>query len=256
MTAEEHVMRKRAGFTLVELLVVIGIIAVLVSLLLPALNKARQQAADLTCLSTLRQFQLGSQMYAELNHGYYVPILVDMPAAPAPSTWWSEDEQTRKALGITPFKEIYYGQANRRLICPNASLALLNGYGRDYYPIRQTYGMNFQDFMDPSIPQLYLYGVGVYPAKTWIAYRIGQVRHAADKIAIADALFPWIRVAGSGQYVGEVIAPGTNNVTAYRHRGGVNIVFFDGHAEWRTRKDVDTTGWTQAKIDKLWYATR
>jgi len=61
------------AFTLVELLVVVGIIAVLISLLLPALNKARQQAKTLSCLSNMRQVYFELRMYANQNRDM-VPI--------------------------------------------------------------------------------------------------------------------------------------------------------------------------------------
>ena len=65
--------RNRSAFTLVELLVVIGIITVLISLLLPALNKARASAQALVCLSNLRQVGMGIATYASESRGYTPP---------------------------------------------------------------------------------------------------------------------------------------------------------------------------------------
>ncbi len=75
-------VKKRTGFSLVELLVVIGIIAVLIGILLPTLTKARKQANSVACkanLHTLGQFLL---MYVNDNHGWLYPVGPEDPRFP------------------------------------------------------------------------------------------------------------------------------------------------------------------------------
>jgi type II secretory pathway pseudopilin PulG len=71
--ARRDVCRRPRAVTLVELIVVVGIVALLAAVLLPVLGAAREAARTAECLSNLRQIGFGVEMYAGANRGFIVP---------------------------------------------------------------------------------------------------------------------------------------------------------------------------------------
>src|SRR5580700_3656568 len=110
---------KRKGFTLIELLVVIAIIAILIGLLVPAVQKVRDAAARLQCQNNLKQIALGAHNYHDTFKRF--PAADNLatgangwPTAPAPNQWFS------LAIALLPYIEqgALYNQLTVSVVSP------------------------------------------------------------------------------------------------------------------------------------------
>jgi len=103
-------MRKKRGFTLVELLVVISIIAMLLSILIPSLSRARESARSVVCGSNLRQFGLVFGMYAQNNNDKFMPY-----------RWYADPSQDTFDYFWMKTLRSYYGKVDDIRFCPTAN---------------------------------------------------------------------------------------------------------------------------------------
>ena len=106
-------IRRSRAFTLVELLVVIGIIALLISILLPSLQRAREQANTIKCLSNLRQVGLAMQMYANANGGVFVPVAYEGLGTDNGRFWFNNLSEQNYLVGNDSPGTVY--------MCPTAA---------------------------------------------------------------------------------------------------------------------------------------
>jgi len=139
---------RRRGFTLTELLIVIGIIAVLIAILMPALSAAREHAKRVQCMSNLRQLTMAWLMYANDNRGHFCGSEVQSESGPPPVTsiWtWIADTGTQHDI---PAGRLWpYVKALPVYYCPNDphipnTVYAINGYlaGRVGNPTLLTMG--------------------------------------------------------------------------------------------------------------------
>ena len=203
--------RYKPAFTLVELLVVIGIIALLISVLLPALSKARQQANTTVCLSKIRQLAVAMIMYTDASKGFLPESGVALTLSSQANNdrngidWigWSGNFKTLDGCAIAP----YLGRPNPllvgdlRLISPATLLsakpginpALFRCPSDDYtvrtsttypgYPYPYSYVMN--EFLGPGFGFQGSGPSGQAEAIQCVA-KITQIRNTSTKILLYE----------------------------------------------------------------------
>jgi len=227
----------RSGFTLVELLVVIGIIAVLIALLLPALNKARDQANTLACQSNLRQLGQLTAIYVTDNGGW-LPYGSNYPYDPGRQgpTWQQyivansptdNASSPNSLLQMCPGTiSLYMDYNSKTMMWPgqNPVLSAVNGsgaVGAEATPYWLSVNVNLCVRNDEWIPaDAVAPSTNFTPAAT--GKRITQFHHTSQLMLACDN-------SGEAWTGGWVPAQSVR----FRHHGGqwINLLFLDGHTE-------------------------
>lgn len=260
---------KLAGFTLVELLVVIGIIAVLISILLPALNKAREQANSIVCQSNMKQLSLAFVMYVGESKGA-TPIFPPIPATYPGGTanerslayymasvgvirydvgpFWrfvSSDVRSGPPSITAPPPAVLYRVMN----CPT------DGFPRTGFDINRnfSYSWNAQFWGGPNpYNQIFAYGFkpNLAPGDVHAVSRINQIKNPSHKIILEEEVAPndgW-SVIGLPSPSGAPEGGNDADTPAFRHTGRGNWGFADGHVESLTSSDIGYTTVQQLTI--------
>ncbi len=261
-TAPARRTASRNAFTLIELLVVIGIIAILIAMLMPSLQKAREQARLIKCMSGARQTFFAVEMYCNDYKNYYpaaYPTGQLSRAYPYPIPQWHYFLTQLKYLGAD-------AQTNRGG-CPHGPdtiAPLISPYwttgGGDYYTYPSqpivSYGLN------PALQS----GYGYKPISPYYAYwnawrrtSIPILRNASGIAVIFCSHVPWDWSSTS-----PIPSPlQCLGLSAYgiqdnpRHEGrGLPVACADGHVEVLSAKEITTTTFTSTAYGSgIFYAS-
>lgn len=214
---------------MIELLVVIAIIAILASMLLPALRGARDRAYSMQCLNSMKQFEIINASYSDTYNGWAIPINYGWNGSGYTTAWyWGNLAATIKSLGGCSDAVANDSGAGwpKAYICSKATLVTKSTSNSSLYRIDRCYGFNGVD------------GTSNWWGKEPRGWRMNQLIRPSKTMSIGDAT-DWAMIIGHSNYASyyglrdyEYWANDNtyNAMIAYRHFKGANVAFADGHA--------------------------
>lgn len=246
------------GFTLIELLVVIAIIALLMSILIPGLRKARDQAKNVLCRTRLRQFGIMYEMYTQANDD-------SLPGGWNSGTMWMVDllqyYQGTDDIRLCPKAKKFLHEV------PNNETGVFTAWGKyghpDYYDgyvplwgkegMYGSYGVNGWAHNPPNIGVSGTYDIDP-EFRTYYWRKKTMVKRAETVPLMAGAMWD-----GSNPDISDTPPPlegmQTNDMSIFclpRHNGKVNMLFMDSSARNVGLKELWSfnwhTGWKQTRV--------
>jgi len=244
-------VQRNKGFTLIELLVVISIIALLLSILTPALDRVKQQARAVICRSNLKQWGLIFGLYLGDNKNNF-PLTSDDPTSPYYHVW------------VEPLRPYYKGGGEEMRVCPTATKSEDEG-GRGWFIAWDNPGSSDEEYRGSYGINNWVYNCledSWWGEPTEYNWRRGDIK-GANHIPLFMDCWRW---GGSPH---DTDAPyenppqstidylhGINRFCLDRHNGNINVLFVDMAVSkvglkqlWKLKwsKDFDTNGpWTEA----------
>lgn len=222
--------RVHHAFTLIELLVVISIIVLLISILLPALSKARKSVEQLTCLSNQRQVVTAIFTYAG-DHGGYLPYRPDQ-------RYWDSPGTLAVALvgdpGSSSFPIQGYfphdGQgflSTEVMQCP----ADPNKWGPASYPRSYLYRQSHNGLPVSNGGQQIRLGASKGKDPSGLSYE-STLRWLTLDTAHANPATLQVPTTWQKTTIAGPPSPDNISIDSFWHEDGVNVAYEDGHAEW------------------------
>lgn len=200
LRSSRGIVRAGRGFTLVELLVVIGIIALLISILLPSLNAARRSAQAIKCQSNLRQLVTAAQMHVNEHKGFW-PVAAYDGGSTNLQRWSGSRASDSEPFDFfrEPSPLLPYLKTDAIKACPGLNMdgvqAGVDG-GSGGYGYNMSYvGGSFYDY------QLSYLDRHKRPAKTT------QIRQPAETVVFADTATPYDMHVGEGLFQYAYVEP-------------------------------------------------